>query len=412
MIKKWDNPYIFISYAHADKDVVLPIINELIKNKYRVWYDDGIHLSEDWPDVVAENLMNSSLVIFMMSENFIKSQNCKRELYLSADENKNMFLVTLEKLELPFGIKLQTAGINSIFFDKNELDKFAQKLFQDPFLASLDLKMNDEEAKETSNLEVVKDTFIPNMTIAIGIVKKGNDILILKRSKPEKGLVWGFPATIVKPTDDPERRIVKEVKAETSLTTKLVKSLGSRVHPQTHTITFYYALDYVSGELINIDDDENEEAIWVSIENLKDYIPSNLFEPVSMYVYSGCEVSMCIATKGDEILLTHRKDDLGWVFPGGTIEEGENVLQAAIRELKEETNIDASKATVISARVHPKTNKFMAYIHLTDLSDDELKISDPDLDDVKWVKINEINNYFKYPIFDKVSNYLDTLNKK
>ena len=409
MIKKWDRPYIFISYAHADQEVVLPIINELIKNKYRVWYDDGIHLSEDWPDIVAENLINASLVIFMMSDNFIKSQNCKRELYLSADENKNMFLVNLEKIDLPFGIKLQTAGINSIFYEKSSLDKFVEKLFQDNFLSSLDVKMSDDEALESSDSSKIKETFIPNLTIAIGVVKRGNEILILKRSKPENGLVWGFPATMVKATDEPEKRILKEVRAETNVISKLIKPLGERVHPLTRTVTHYYALEYVSGEAENLDDDENSEVKWVNLEHFKDYIPSNLFPPVQAYVYSGCEVSIAVATKGDEVLIAHRKDGLGWVFPGGEIEENEDVIQAATRELKEETNVDAKKATVIGARIHPKTNKVMAYVHLTDLSDEQLVISDPDLDEVKWVKIVELNNYFKYPLFERVADYLSNL---
>ena len=132
-----------------------------------------------------------------------------------------------------------------------------------------------------------------------------------------------------------------------------------------------------------------------------------------MKIYRNC-AGIIIFNTDKKVLVCARNDasDFNWQFPQGGIENNEKPSQAALRELKEETNIDASKATVISARVHPKTNKFMAYIHLTDLSDDELKISDHDLDDVKWVKINEINNYFKYPIFDKVSNYLDTLNKK
>ena len=35
-------PYIFISYAHKDSDRVFPILEELDRRGYRVWYDDGI----------------------------------------------------------------------------------------------------------------------------------------------------------------------------------------------------------------------------------------------------------------------------------------------------------------------------------------------------------------------------------
>lgn len=39
---KGTDPYIFISYAHKDSDIVLPIISRLQKDGYRVWYDEGI----------------------------------------------------------------------------------------------------------------------------------------------------------------------------------------------------------------------------------------------------------------------------------------------------------------------------------------------------------------------------------
>lgn len=46
----------------------------------------------------------------------------------------------------------------------------------------------------------------------------------------------------------------------------------------------------------------------------------------------------------DRILLIHRfkKDKEYYVFPGGGIEDGEAAEQAAIREIKEETNLDVS----------------------------------------------------------------------
>ena len=36
---KGEQPYIFISYAHKDSDVVLPIVAKLQQDGYRVWYE-------------------------------------------------------------------------------------------------------------------------------------------------------------------------------------------------------------------------------------------------------------------------------------------------------------------------------------------------------------------------------------
>ena len=34
--------YIFVSYCHKDRAYVFPVIEQLTKDGYRVWYDEGI----------------------------------------------------------------------------------------------------------------------------------------------------------------------------------------------------------------------------------------------------------------------------------------------------------------------------------------------------------------------------------
>ena len=120
------------------------------------------------------------------------------------------------------------------------------------------------------------------------------------------------------------------------------------------------------------------------------------------------EVVMCIVKKEDEILLVHRKGkdaNLSWAFPGGTVEQGETVEQTAIRELKEETNVDGQFDCIIGDRVHPYSKKHMAYVAMSPLSFD-LKLGDEDLDDLQWVKISELSNYIGNNIYDKVKEFL------
>jgi ADP-ribose pyrophosphatase YjhB (NUDIX family) len=51
-------------------------------------------------------------------------------------------------------------------------------------------------------------------------------------------------------------------------------------------------------------------------------------------------VSVVVANDADEILLIRRSDNGTWALPGGAIDIGESLPQAAIRETKEETGID------------------------------------------------------------------------
>ena len=63
-------------------------------------------------------------------------------------------------------------------------------------------------------------------------------------------------------------------------------------------------------------------------------------------------VRLVVLDTADQVLLFHTHDpaypDLGdwWELPGGGIEKGETYLEAAIRELHEETGIDADRAQV------------------------------------------------------------------
>jgi 8-oxo-dGTP pyrophosphatase MutT (NUDIX family) len=51
-------------------------------------------------------------------------------------------------------------------------------------------------------------------------------------------------------------------------------------------------------------------------------------------------VSVVVANDAGEILLIRRSDNGNWALPGGAIDLGESLTQAAIRETREETGID------------------------------------------------------------------------
>ncbi len=49
----------------------------------------------------------------------------------------------------------------------------------------------------------------------------------------------------------------------------------------------------------------------------------------------------------------------GWVFPGGQVEEGENLIDALIREIKEESGIDVEVSHLIG--IYSNTGKHKGY---------------------------------------------------
>ena len=43
-----EQPYIFISYAHVDKTIAMPIFKRLKIDGYVFWYDNGIDPGTEW----------------------------------------------------------------------------------------------------------------------------------------------------------------------------------------------------------------------------------------------------------------------------------------------------------------------------------------------------------------------------
>ncbi|MCZ6774144.1 MAG: TIR domain-containing protein, partial [Proteobacteria bacterium] len=48
-----DDPYVFVSYAHEDAELVYPEIARLYAEGFNIWYDEGIGPGWTWRDEVA-----------------------------------------------------------------------------------------------------------------------------------------------------------------------------------------------------------------------------------------------------------------------------------------------------------------------------------------------------------------------
>lgn len=114
-------------------------------------------------------------------------------------------------------------------------------------------------------------------------------------------------------------------------------------------------------------------------------------------------VSLIVLNDKEEILLVqHRKvNRYYWVLPGGRIEYGEDFATCAIREMKEETNLDVKfgKVVFLSEAIAPDKSRHIINIYATaDVVGGELKLGDePMLADVAYKPILELNKITLYP---------------
>ena len=106
-------------------------------------------------------------------------------------------------------------------------------------------------------------------------------------------------------------------------------------------------------------------------------------------------VGAIITNEKKEIFLVRRnKDDfMGGIFeiPSGKLEKGENILDALIRETKEETNLDLIKIDSYINYFDYFSNsgkKSRQYNFAVQTSGEEIKLTEHDT--YKWINLNEI----------------------
>ena len=90
-------PYIFVSYAHKNSEKVIPIINSLFNDKYRVWYDEGIAPGSEWPKNIEDHLKQATIVVAFVSKESLESLNCENEITNSDPNNRKVIQYLLDE---------------------------------------------------------------------------------------------------------------------------------------------------------------------------------------------------------------------------------------------------------------------------------------------------------------------------
>ena len=132
-----DKPYIFISYAHADDDVVLPIVSDMHRRGYNIWYDEGIEVGSEWQECIASHLADAHLVVAFISNAYMRSDNCRREMHYAQSKKIKTINIFVEDTALTPGMELQIGNIYALMKYTYPSDEyFYDKLYSAPLLNS------------------------------------------------------------------------------------------------------------------------------------------------------------------------------------------------------------------------------------------------------------------------------------
>lgn len=107
--------YIFVSYSHKDCERVLAILEELNKEGFRIWYDEGIEWGTEWPESIANHLDGCAVFMAFHSKTSIASRNCRQEVNYALKQGKEILSVYLEEVELSKGMDMQLSSYQSTF---------------------------------------------------------------------------------------------------------------------------------------------------------------------------------------------------------------------------------------------------------------------------------------------------------
>ncbi len=123
-----DDPYVFVSYAHEDAELVYPEIARLNAEGFNIWYDEGIGPGLTWRDEVALALTQCKVFLYFVTVRSVASDNCAQELNFSLSRERKILAVHLEETTLPMGIELSLSNKQAIIRSDYAEEAYQKKL--------------------------------------------------------------------------------------------------------------------------------------------------------------------------------------------------------------------------------------------------------------------------------------------
>ncbi|MEK4198620.1 NUDIX hydrolase [Cytobacillus sp. FSL K6-0265] len=110
--------------------------------------------------------------------------------------------------------------------------------------------------------------------------------------------------------------------------------------------------------------------------------------------------SMIVDENEENILMVKNSKHNNWSPPGGGIEKGETLLEAAIREAKEETGLDIEVGDIVAineAFMEKENFHAIFFTFKAKIIGGEIEINDTEtIEEVRWMSIAEAESWMPY----------------
>ncbi len=148
--------FLFISYSHDDRKYVQPVLDAFDENNVTYWNDQQIQSGSIWSDVIAERIMKADTFIAFISDHYLDSINCMKEIHWAKDNNRTVYTIMLEEVDwtrVPgaLGIAMYSAELQRIYrehyFDET---KFIEDILNMDFVQEAITTTLLDETKEST----------------------------------------------------------------------------------------------------------------------------------------------------------------------------------------------------------------------------------------------------------------------
>lgn len=139
-----------------------------------------------------------------------------------------------------------------------------------------------ENARRSGSTQAPPANAAQMFEACLAIVRRNDEVLLVRRQRDQTELDWGFPAAKKQPLDNEQHIVVREVRRETGIDCTLAAKIATvDCHPLTGARCHYFLLAPVNDDAPrNLDAEENADVRYVPIADLEKYIPRHLNEEV------------------------------------------------------------------------------------------------------------------------------------